>query len=71
VTNQKYLRKVKNMRVNENQCRRNIVEAGKLLYEKKLLVSTDGNLSVRISENEVFITASGGFNTVSDYVTVD
>ena len=47
------------MKIDENQCRRNIVEVGKLLYDKKLLVSTDGNLSVRISENEVLITASG------------
>lgn len=43
----------------EQDCRRQIVEAGKLLYDKGLLVSTDGNLSVRVSQNEILITASG------------
>ena len=47
------------MWVNENQSRKEIVEAGRRLYEKGLLVSTDGNLSIRISENEILITSSG------------
>lgn len=41
------------------QCKRDIIEVGKILYDKGLLVGTDGNISIRISEEEVLITASG------------
>ena len=36
-----------------------IIKAGERLGHKGLLIATGGNLSVRISENEVLITASG------------
>ncbi|KMZ54372.1 class II aldolase/adducin family protein [Dorea sp. D27] len=43
----------------EMQQKEEIVEAGKSLYDKGLLVGTDGNISIRLSEQEVLITASG------------
>lgn len=43
----------------QEQYKRDIVEVGKELYDKGLLVGTDGNISIRISEKEVLITASG------------
>ncbi len=47
------------MWVNEQQYRKEIIEVGKRLYQKGLLVSTDGNISIRIAENEILITSSG------------
>lgn len=41
------------------QYKRDIVEVGRLLYNKGLLVGTDGNISIRTGENEILITASG------------
>ena len=43
----------------QEQYKRDIVEVGKQLYDKGLLVGTDGNISIRTGENEVLITASG------------
>ncbi len=43
----------------EEQSKHDIIEVGKMLYNKGLNVSTDGNISIRISENEILITASG------------
>ena len=45
--------------VDENNSRLEIVEAGKRLYQKGLVVSNDGNISVRLNENEVLITPTG------------
>lgn len=47
------------MGMTEDQCRQEMVQVGKELYVKGLLVGTDGNLSIRTGENEVLITASG------------
>lgn len=44
---------------NEEKSKQDIIEVGKMLYNKGLNVSTDGNISIRISENEILITASG------------
>lgn len=41
------------------QYKKDIVQVGKELYDKGLLVGTDGNISIRTGENEVLITASG------------
>ena len=43
----------------EMQHKEEIVEKGRALYDKGLLVGTDGNISIRLSEQEVLITASG------------
>ena len=44
---------------NESSCRLEIIEAGKRLYQKGLVVSNDGNISMRISDNEILITPTG------------
>jgi L-fuculose-phosphate aldolase len=44
---------------NETSCRLEIVEAGKRLYQKGLVASNDGNISVRLNENEILITPTG------------
>lgn len=43
----------------EMQQKEDIEEVGRALYDKGLLVGTDGNISIRLSEQEVLITASG------------
>ncbi|HZJ78802.1 MAG TPA: class II aldolase/adducin family protein [Clostridia bacterium] len=39
--------------------KKDIVQVGKDLYDKGLLVGTDGNISVKVDENKILITASG------------
>ena len=39
--------------------REEIVQVGKLLYDKTLIVATDGNISARLDEERVLITPSG------------
>lgn len=41
------------------QAKREIVEVGRELYEKGLLVGTDGNISIRLGEDDILITGSG------------
>ena len=40
----------------ESQSRKLIVEIGKLLYERSYVVSSDGNVSIRLNENTVLAT---------------
>lgn len=40
----------------ESQARKLIVEIGKLLYERSYVVSSDGNVSIRLDENTVLAT---------------
>lgn len=42
-----------------SRIRENICLVGKLLYDRGYVVSNDGNISVRVNENEVLITPSG------------
>lgn len=42
--------------MDESQARKLIVEVGKLLYERSYVVSSDGNVSIRISEDRVLAT---------------
>lgn len=42
-----------------NQERQDIIEVGRELYQKGLLVGTDGNISIRLNENQILITGSG------------
>jgi len=51
--------KVKNLMVNENDLRRQIVEIGKRLYDRGLIVAGEGNLSVRVDTGRILITPSG------------
>jgi L-fuculose-phosphate aldolase len=48
-----------NPSTSETDLRRAIVECGRLAYERGLLMSNDGNLSVRLDERRFLITPSG------------
>ena len=40
----------------ESKARKLIIEIGKLLYERSYVVSSDGNVSIRLDENRVLAT---------------
>ncbi len=42
--------------MDENNARKLIIEIGKLLYERSYVVSSDGNVSIRLDENRVLAT---------------
>ncbi|MEO7659610.1 MAG: class II aldolase/adducin family protein [Pyrinomonadaceae bacterium] len=42
--------------MDESQARKQIVEVGKLLYERSYVVASDGNISIRLSEDRVLAT---------------
>lgn len=42
--------------MNESAARKLIIEIGKLLYERSYVVSSDGNVSIRLDENTVLAT---------------
>ncbi len=42
--------------MDESQARKLIIEIGKLLYERSYVVSSDGNVSIRLSEDRVLAT---------------
>lgn len=43
----------------ESALREEIVWVGKLMYERGLIVATDGNISARLDDDTVLITPSG------------
>jgi len=54
--------------------RRQIVEAGKRVYERNFVAANDGNISARIDERRVLITPSGvskGYMKPEDLIIVD
>lgn len=58
----------------EYEIRKEMVEIGRRLYEKGLVAASDGNLSVRLSDNEFLITPSGtclGFLKSTELVLID
>lgn len=58
----------------EKDARLTIVEAGKVLYDQGYVVSNDGNISVRISEDCIVVTPTGvskGSMNVDDMVVMD
>ena len=58
----------------EWEIRRQIVDTGQALYEQKLVVATDGNISFRLDRDRILITPSGlclGKLKTSDIVTVN
>jgi L-fuculose-phosphate aldolase len=60
--------------VDELTLKQDILEIGRRMYNRKFVAANDGNISVRISENEVLITPSGvskGYMSVSDIIKVD
>ena len=44
---------------NINELKNELIETGRLLYEKGMLAGGDGNLSARIDEKRLLITRSG------------
>ena len=51
-----------------------IVEVGKRMYNRQFVASNDGNISVKVSDNEIIITPTGvskGYMTVEDMIKVD
>ena len=53
---------------------RELVEAGRILYEKGMVPATSGNFSARIADDRFAITISGkhkGYLTVADIMQVD
>jgi L-fuculose-phosphate aldolase len=51
--------------------RRAICEVGKLLYDRKLVVATDGNISIRLDRRNILITPAGfckGFLSPPDII---
>lgn len=60
--------------INEFKLKQDIVEIGKRLYNKGFVASNDGNISIRISENEILITPTGvskGYMSPADILKVD
>lgn len=56
------------------QAREDIVEVGRRMYQRRLIVGLDGNVSVRLSSDHVLATPAGackGFLTPADLVVVD
>ena len=63
-----------NIYINENEARRDIVEAGRRMYSRGFVCANDGNISARIGENAVVATPSGvskGFMTEDMLVKTD
>lgn len=59
--------------MSDNNVRKEIVEIGRRLFLKDYVASNDGNISVKISENEILITPTGvskGFMDEKDMVLV-
>ncbi len=58
----------------EQHLRREIVRVSKLLYDKGLIVATDGNVSARLDANRILATPSGlckGFMEPEQLIVVD
>ena len=43
----------------ERQHKLDIVEVGRMMYEKNLVVASDGNISIRMDDDRVLMTPSG------------
>jgi L-fuculose-phosphate aldolase len=58
----------------EGELKADICEVGKRLYERRYIAAQEGNLSIRLSENEILATPAGvckGFLTPDMIVTCD
>ncbi len=61
------------MQLDESEIRREIVRVCKLLHQKNMLASADGNVSYRLSDARILITPTGlhkGFITPSDLAVI-
>lgn len=60
--------------MSELRVREDIVEVGKRMYNRQFVASNDGNISVKVSDNEILITPTGvskGYMTAEDMIKVD
>lgn len=60
--------------LNENEIKKQICEIGKRIYDKGMVAANDGNISVKISDNEYLCTPTGvskGFMTPEFICKVD
>lgn len=58
----------------DEEARKAIVDIGKRMYQRNFVAANDGNISVKVSENEVWVTPTGvskGFMTEEMMVKVD
>ncbi|MBX7152259.1 class II aldolase/adducin family protein [bacterium] len=58
----------------ELQIKQDILECGRRLYDKRMVAANDGNISVRLSDNEIIATPTGrskGFMLVDELVKID
>ncbi len=63
-----------NVSSKEQLLRAEIVLVGKLLYEKSLIVATDGNISARLDDETILVTPSGlckGLMSPDQLITID
>ena len=62
------------MMVSEDEIRKQICEIGKRMYDRNMVAANDGNISVKISDNEILCTPTGvskGFLSPGDLCKVD
>ena len=45
--------------ISEKEARESLTEAGRIVYERGFVAANDGNISVRISDDEILITPTG------------
>lgn len=60
--------------IDEYKLKEDIVEVGKRMYARQFVASNDGNISIKLSDNEILITPTGvskGFMTPGDIIKVD
>lgn len=60
-------------RLSEHELRREMIRAGRLMWERGFVAATDGNLSARMGANRLLVTASGvskGFLSDEDLVVI-
>ena len=58
----------------EQEYRQDIVDVGKLIYQKGWVASNDGNISIRLDNNKILCTCTGiskGMMTVDDLIICD
>jgi len=59
---------------NETALRQEIVQVGKLMYDKSLVVGRDGNISARLDDHRLLVTPSGlckGMMTADQLIIID
>ena len=58
----------------EKEYRQDIVDVGKLVYQKGWVAANDGNISIRLEHNKILCTCTGiskGMMTVDDLIVCD